>query len=179
MISNLLSKDQKKLIKYTKDTVIELDSSDLAESSSTDNDNFSDPATDRQRETPERHYSESIEQAIGYSIIKQVAIEEDIKAKMLRQLLKKPEKEKQSKIRQMVKDLVKDDALRDPEDQPMRADDTEMPKVAKFSRESKFSTGSKIWLLDPQNATSQNSSDFKTIDPYSEDIPQPMNVFQV
>jgi hypothetical protein len=75
MISGLQSKDQKELLKYTKDRVIDLEE----KSSSEDWTDSTSEEEDGLRNIKKDKYSQEIDHAIGYSIIKSIGLETTVK----------------------------------------------------------------------------------------------------
>ena len=85
MISGLLNKEQKEMVKYTADRVINLEESssteDWTDSTSEDEQDFSKDQVTRTKKT---RYAAEIEHAIGYSIIKRIGLKPEVKKKMLK-----------------------------------------------------------------------------------------------
>ena len=170
------------MMKYTKDTVIDLQESTHSEESSSGGE---DTSNEKPVPVEARSHLEKFEKAIGYSIIRQLALDPNEKKAMISNYLKKPAKNKNDELQRTISMFVKESALKNDMDQQMQSDDTKMPQVNYGRRGTKDTrasdvTGSmsKLWLLDPQD----RNSDFKTIDPDAHDqsqSPSPLNVFQV
>ena len=95
---------------------------------------------------------------------------------MISSYLKKPAKNKNDELQRSISMFVKESALKNDMFMAIQSDDAKIPQVnynnvRRGTRDTRASDAtpnssiSKLWLLDPQD----RNSDFKTIDPNSND----------
>lgn len=73
-----------------------------------------------------KSHLKKFEKAIGYSIIRQMALDDNEKKSLLNRYLRAPN-ESNNRFREKVKSIVKESALRNDFDQPMKSDGTKFP----------------------------------------------------
>jgi hypothetical protein len=161
------------MMKFTKDTVIDLQESTHSDESSS---NGEDTSNEKPVPVEARSHLEKFEKAIGYSIIRQLALDPNEKKAMISSYLKKPAKNKNDELQRSISMFVKESALKNDMFMAMQSDDAKIPQVnynnvRRGTRDTRASDAtpnssiSKLWLLDPQD----RNSDFKTINPDSHD----------